>query len=210
MRAMFGFIPKDESFFDLFERAASNVNDGARALVEFLEKFDNLAERAKRIKDIEHAGDEITHETVERLNRTFVTPLDREDIHQLICRLDDVLDMIDTAVNRMVLYKIKEPTKDAVLLAHCLLHQTALIQESMPMLHSMKNLDQVQQKGRMIHTQENEADRIEQHALASLFETGVDPIEVIKWKDIYEELEAATDRCEDVANVIEGIILKNA
>lgn len=210
MRTMFSIMPKETVFFTLFEKAAANVHEGAKALLEFLEKFDNIEARAKRIKDIEHAGDEITHETIERLNKTFVTPLDREDIHELVCRLDDIVDLIDTAVNRMVLYKIKEPTKDAKLLAHCLVHQTALLCEAVSMLQDTKKHAEAQQKGRMIHTQENEADRIEQHALASLFETGQDAIEVIKWKDIYQELESATDRCEDVANVIEGIILKNA
>lgn len=207
---MFSLLPRDNEFFALFEKAAQNVHEAAKGLVDFLTKFDDIAERAKRIKDLEHAGDEITHETIERLNKTFVTPLDREDIHELVCRLDDVVDLTDTAVNRMMLYKIKAPTKDSQLLAECLLHQTALLVEAIPLLRETRRHAELQQKVRMIHTQENEADRIEQHALAALFEGGQDPIEVIKWKDIYQELESATDRCEDVANVIEGIILKNA
>ncbi len=207
---MFSLIPKNDVFFGLFEKAAANVHTAARALLELLERFDDVAERAKNIKDLEHAGDEITHQTIERLNKSFITPLDREDIHELVCRLDDVIDMIDTAVNRMILYRIKAPSKDSILLAQCLVHQTAVLGELMPMLRDMKHSDAILQKIRSIHTQENEADNIEQHALASLFETGLDPIEVIKWKDIYQELEMATDRAEDVANVIEGIILKNA
>ncbi len=207
---MLGLVPRDTVFFDLFEKAAANLNEGASALLEFLTRFDNLEERAKRIKDIEHAGDRITHETVERLNKTFITPLDREDIHALISRLDDILDMIDTAVNRMVLYKVRESTEDARALARCLVHATGLIKEMVAMLRSPKSVELILRKGMEIHTQENEADRIEQHALAALFDNGRDAAYIIKWKDIYEELEAATDRCEDVANIIEGIILKNA
>ncbi len=207
---MFGFLPKEESFFELFERAAQNVHTGSLQLLEFVEKFDDVGERAKRIKDIEHAGDQLTHETMNRLNRTFITPLDREDIHELVSRMDDILDLVDTAVSRMVLYKIAKPTEDSILLARCLRHATALLVDAMPLLRNMKNSQKILQQCVAIHTQENEGDRIEQHALASLFENGHDPADIIKWKDIYEDLEAATDRCEDVANVLEGIVLKNA
>lgn len=207
---MFSLLPKEPAFFDLFEKAAANVHEAARALQDLFEKYDDVSERAKRIKDIEHAGDEITHETIQRLNKTFITPIDREDIHELICHLDDVLDLINTAVNRMVLYKVEKPTEDARRLSECLVHATALLMETLPMLRKIKAPENVLQKCRLIHTQENEGDRIEQHALAALFENRLNPIEVIKWKDIYEELEAAIDRCEDVANVIEGIVLKNA
>ena len=122
---MFRLIPREESFFELFDGAAKNVHDGALAMLDFLERFNDSAERAKRMKDIEHAGDRITHDTIERLNRTFITPLDREDIHELVTRLDDILDLIDTSMNRMVLYKIERPTEDALLLARCLRHATA-------------------------------------------------------------------------------------
>jgi uncharacterized protein len=207
---MFRLIPREESFFPLFEGASKNVHEGALAMLEFLEKFTDPAERAKRMKDIEHQGDRITHDTIERLNRTFITPIDREDIHELVTRLDDILDLIDTSMNRMVLYKIEKPTEDAILLARCLRHATALIHEAMPLLRDMKNGPEILKRCVAIHAQENEADRIEQHALASLFDNQHEPIEIIKWKDIYADLETATDRCEDVANVLEGIVLKNA
>ena len=207
---MFNLLPREETFFEIFEQAAQNVHEGALALVELLEKFDNLVERAKHIKDIEHRGDQLTHDTMNRLNKTFITPLDREDIHELGCRLDDILDLIDTAVNRMVLYKIDKPTDDARELARCIQHATALIVEAMPMMRNMRNGPRILRQCANIHTQENEADRIEQHALASLFEGGHDPTYIIKWKDVYEDLEMATDKCEDVANVLEGIVLKNA
>lgn len=207
---MFSIIPKEMIFFDLFEEAAKNAHQGALALVDLLEDFRNVPEKVKKIKDIEHAGDKITHTTIEKLNQTFITPLDREDIHELICRIDDVIDLIDTAVARMHLYKIDKPTEDAKALGRVLVKATAIIIELLPKMRNLKLSSSLLQDCIAIHTQENEGDRIEQHALASLFENGHDPIYVIKWKDIYEELESATDRCEDVANVIEGIVLKNA
>ena len=207
---MFSLIPMEMIFFDLFEEAAKNAHLGALALLDLLEDFRNVPEKVKKIKDIEHAGDKITHTTIEKLNQTFITPIDREDIHRLISRIDDILDMIDTAVNRMYLYKIDKPTEDAKALAKVLVKATKIIIDLLPKMRNLKLSSSLLQDCIEIHTQENEGDRIEQHALASLFENGHDPIFVIKWKDIYEELESATDRCEDVANVIEGIVLKNA
>ena len=207
---MFSLIPKEMVFFDLFEEAAKNAHQGALALQDLLEDFRNVPDKVKKLKDIEHAGDKITHTTIEKLNQTFITPIDREDIHRLISRIDDILDMIDTAVNRMYLYKIDKPTDDAKALARVLVKATGIIITLLPKMRHLKLSSSLLQDCIEIHTQENEGDRIEQHALASLFENGHDPIYIIKWKDIYEELEAATDRCEDVANVIEGIVLKNA
>lgn len=207
---MFSLIPKEMVFFDLFEEAARNAHQGALALSDLLEDFRNVPEKVKKIKDIEHAGDKITHTTIEKLNQTFITPLDREDIHELICRIDDIIDLIDTAVARMNLYKIDRPTEDAKALAKVLVKATQIIVDLLPKMRNLKLSSSLLQDCIAIHTQENEGDRIEQHALAALFEGGQDPIYIIKWKDIYEELESATDRCEDVANVIEGIVLKNA
>ena len=206
---MFNLIPKEAAFFDLFEKAAANAHAGTLSLVEFLERFDDLPERARRIKELEHVGDELTHETIDRLNKTFITPIDREDIHELVGRVDDILDLIDTAADRICLFKIERPIDEAKELARCLVRQTELLREMMPYLRNMKNADAVRQKVREVHRLESEADRIEHKALAALFETSPDPMNVIKWKNIIEILEAATDRCEDVANVIEGIVLKN-
>lgn len=204
------FIPREESFFDDFERAARNAHEGACELLEFLEKHDNLLERAKRIKDIEHAGDRITHEALDRMNRTFITPIDREDMHELVVRLDDIIDLIDTAVNRMVAYKVSKPPPSAIELARCLKHSTQLIVEAMPLLRDMKNARALAEKTIAIQTQENEADRAMHEGLARLFETTEDARDIIKWKDILEEIESSTDRCEDVANVLDSIVLKNA
>jgi predicted phosphate transport protein (TIGR00153 family) len=209
---MFNLLPKEEIFFDLFERSAANVHKGVAKLLDLMENYRDVPARAQEIKDIEHEGDRLTHEMIERVNRTFITPLEREDIHELACRLDDILDLVDTAVNRMMLYKFKEPTGDAVALARCLEKATGIICDAVPKLRQLDNRRNVEALLKCcvdVHTQENEGDRIEQHALASLFENGHDPIFVIKWKDIYQDLEAATDRCEDVANVIEAIVLKH-
>jgi len=207
---MFNIIPRETVFFDLFEKAAGNAHACTQSLVEFLERFDQLGERARKVKDLEHVGDELTHETIERLNKTFITPIDREDIHELVCRVDDVLDLIDTAVDRIVLFKIEQPIQPSKDLAQCLVRATALIRDMMPLLRNMKDADVVRQKVREVHRLESEADRIERTALASLFEHGENPTFIIKWMSVIETLETATDRCEDVANVIEGIVLKNA
>jgi uncharacterized protein len=207
---MFRIVPQEMAFFDLFEKAVAIAQEGARELHELLVAWDDVPERAKRVKDIEHRGDEVTHEIFDRLNRTFITPLDREDIHELASKLDDIVDLIDTAVSRLMLYKIEKPREEARQLADCLVHATRILGEMMPAMRNMKNADMIRQLCRDVHTQENEGDRIEQHALASLFDGGHDPLYVMKWKNIIEELESATDRCEDVANAIEGIVLKNA
>ncbi|HZE97541.1 MAG TPA: DUF47 domain-containing protein [Planctomycetota bacterium] len=207
---MFSLVPKEMVFFDLFEEAGRNAHQGALALADLFDRFENVAEKVKKIKDIEHAGDKITHATIEKLNQTFITPIDREDIHELISRIDDVIDLIDTAAARVYLYKIDKPTEDAKALAQVLVNATKIITELLPKMRNLKLTSSLLQQCIEIHTQENEGDRIEQHALASLFENGQDPIYIIKWKDIYQDLESSTDRCEDVANVVESIVLKNA
>lgn len=210
---MFRFFPREQVFFDLFERSARNVHRGSLKLGQIMKKFGDLPALAREMKDIEHEGDRITHELIERMNRTFITPLDREDIHILAGRLDDVLDLMDGAIHRMLLYKFAEPTQDAAALAACLERATALLEEAVPRLRKLSSRKEVEALLKCcvdINTQENEGDRIHQHGLAALFENGRDPIYVIKWKDVYQDLEAATDRCEDVANVMEAIVLKNA
>lgn len=210
---MFRFFPREQVFFELFEKSARNVHQGALKLKGIMDSFGDLPVLAREMKDIEHEGDRITHELIERMNRTFITPLDREDIHVLAGRLDDVLDLMDGAVHRMLLYMFGEPTEDAVALAACLERATALLEEAVPRLRRLSSRREVEALLRCcvdINTQENEGDRIHQHGLAALFENGRDPIYIIKWKDVYHDLEAATDCCEDVANAMEAIVLKNA
>jgi len=206
---VFNLIPKEEAFFDLFEKAVENAHQCTLALQEFLERYDELERRMRHIKELEHIGDELTHETIDRLNKTFITPIDREDIHDLVCRVDDILDRIDTAVDRICLFKLDKPMEESKQLARCLVRSTALIKEMMPYLRDMKGATEVRQRVREVHRPESEADTIERQALVRLFENNPDPIHVIKWKNIIEVLESATDKCEDVANVIEGIVLKN-
>jgi hypothetical protein len=207
---LFSLLPKDDVFFDLFEKAALNSHQCALALVELFEKFDNLEARARRVKEFEHIGDELTHEVIDRLNSSFITPLDREDIHEFVCRLDDIVDRIDTAVDRVCLFKFDRPMEEARQLARCLERSTALIGEMIPLLRNMRSPEEVRVRVREVHRLESEADGIERQALVRLFENNPDPIHVIKWKNIIEVLESATDKCEDVSNVIEGIVLKNA
>jgi predicted phosphate transport protein (TIGR00153 family) len=206
---MFRIIPREEVFFDLFDQAATNVHTGAQALREMLERFDDLVGRSRRIKELEHAGDQLTHQAIERLNRSFITPIDREDIHELACRLDDVLDLSDTAADRITLCKFECVLPEALELARTIERQTALILEMMPLLRDTKDANLVRLKVLEVHRLESEADQIERRAIASLFESA-DPMHVIKWQHVIATLELATDRCEDVSNVIEGIVLKNA
>src|SRR5689334_467746 len=136
---MFNLIPKDDVFFGLFESAAANAHECTQALVELLDRFDDIPGRTRRIRELEHTGDELTHETIERLNQTFITPLDREDIHELVCRVDDIVDLVDTVVDRIGLFKIDVPMQEAKELAACLVRATALIREIMPHLRNMKD-----------------------------------------------------------------------
>ncbi|MCG3135128.1 MAG: hypothetical protein HMLKMBBP_02634 [Planctomycetes bacterium] len=211
---MFGLIPKEESFFELFERSARNCDEAAKAFQGLLDAWGDgeaaREERVRKIKDLEHVGDQVTHETIERLNRMFITPIDREDIHELVCRLDDIVDLIDTAAHRMLLYRVSGPTEDCRKMTAALCHSTAVIAEAMPLMRDMKNAKTLRERVVAIHTQENAADQVLSHALAALFSQETDAREILKWKDLYQEIESATDRCEDVANVLDAIVMKNA
>ena len=207
---MVRLLPQDEGFFDLFERAADNLKEAGRLLELFLNDFTDVANKAKQINNVEHAGDHLTREAIEKLNRTFLAPFDREEIHELVCKMDDVLDHLDEAVNRMVLYRVTAPTDDAKALGKVLRISTDLIHELMPLLRNLKQPQVLLNKCLQIQQQESEGDRIEQHGLAALFDTKQDAIEVIKWKDIYGDLEKATDACSDVANVVESIVIRHS
>jgi hypothetical protein len=206
---MFGsIIGKDKAFYELFEKAASNNADAANLLYDFLCRFPaTIQEDVKKMKDLEHKGDLITHETIEMLNKTFVTPIDREDIYHLITRMDDIVDLMDGATSRLALYKIKTITPEAIAFADVLKKATEILKHSVHDLRNIKNHRELISHCVQIHTYENEGDQLMHKAMANLFETN-DAINVIKWKGIYQELETATDRCEDVANIIEGIALK--
>ena len=204
------FLPRDEKFYDLFESGVKKVLEGAVQLDELIEDFNEVALKAKRIKDTEHDGDVITHHTIEMLNRTFITPLDREDIHDLITSLDDVLDYIEACAERVSLFKLAKTTYEARLLVGILVKAVRQIEQAVFKLRRLKGADSIMNNCIEINRLENEGDYVVRTAVAKLFDSETNPLEVIKWKEVYETLENAIDRCEDVANVMEGIVLKNA
>jgi predicted phosphate transport protein (TIGR00153 family) len=204
---MFRLIPREEKFFDLFKDAAQNALAGAKALKEMLDHYDNPQESWKKLKDLEHEGDRLTHQTIRMLNQTFITPIDGEDIHALSTALDNVMDAIEAAASRMVLYKINKIPADAKELSAVIVSST---EQMVLAISRMPKLEDIDSYCIEINRLENTADDIYRKAIASLFEGERPALEVIKWLDIYEILESTTDRCEDVANILEGIGLKNA
>lgn len=202
-------FPKEVDFFEIFDRASLNLTKAATLLVSLMENFDNIEARAKEIYEVEQEGDILTHEVMKKLNKTFLTPIDREDIYALASRLDDVLDLIWGAVDRLSIFKIKESTPDAIKISKDLLTTTEVMHKAIHKLKE-KNYSHVQEYCIEINRLENRIDRDFRDALAKLFEEVKDPILIIKWKEIYEHLENCADKCEDVANIIEAIVLKHA
>ncbi len=205
---MFNFLPKEVRFYDYFEQQSQNILKAAALLNDLVRNFSDARAKTHLIKEVEHAGDQITHEIVRKLNTTFITPIDREDIHALATRLDDVLDYIEAAAERLVVYRIKEPTSACRAMAEVIVKTTEAMDRA---IKCLRNMDPgFHEHAVEVNRLENTADNLLRESLAALFEEQGDPIEVIKWKEIYETMEIVTDRCEDVANVIEGIILKMA
>jgi predicted phosphate transport protein (TIGR00153 family) len=204
---LFGLIPREEAFFELFKKAAHNMIEGSRLLKEMMENFHSPVEQAKRIKDVEHIGDGITHDIAMRLNQTFITPIDREDIHDLASALDDILDVTEAIADRFVLYKVAKPTDMAIKLANILYQASVAVGDAVDRLGMAHPA--VTECGVQVNSLENEADRVSRDAISALFEKEHDPMVVIKLKEIYEGFEAGTDRCEDVANILERIALKH-
>jgi predicted phosphate transport protein (TIGR00153 family) len=199
--------PRDREFFDLFEQAGVNILRAAALLEEMLRDFPERNELARDILICEQEGDRITHDIIQRLNQTYVTPLDREDIHELAAALDDVVDYTEEVADYLGLYKIEAPMTQAQELA-TVLHQSARqIAEAMPRLRGFKDLSHYTVE---INRLENDGDRITREAIASLFDNGIDPMVVIRWKDIFERLEEAIDATEHVANILEGVVIKNS
>ncbi len=200
-------IPREERFFDMFVEDAANVLSAAQHLEEMLRTYDNVDHRAKELFAMEHHGDEISHNIGRRLNQTFVTPFDREDIVGLISGLDDVLDLIEEVADTFILYQVDEPTPASLKQAHIIVKQTEAIHEALKRLGSF---DGLQQYWTEINRLENEGDRITRAAVAGLFSEKTRATDIIKWKDIYGLLEATIDKCEDVADIIEKIVVKHA
>jgi predicted phosphate transport protein (TIGR00153 family) len=200
-------IPREERFYDLFVEDAANVLAAARQLETMLRSYDDLENRAEALRAAEHKGDEISHDIGRRLESTFVTPFDREDIHDLISALDDVLDLIEEVSDTFILYHIDAPTPAAIEQATIVVRQCELIHEALSHLRGFRDLERYWIE---IHRLENEGDLVSRHAVSELFQDGADPIQVIKWRKIYNTLEETIDKGEDVANIIERITIKNA
>jgi len=207
---MFTVRAKKNEFFGMFDISALNVHEGAKALLDLLEHYEDVPNKVRKLKNIEHAGDEHTHRLLEKLAKMFITPLDREDIQRIATRLDDVLDSMEAAASRMMLYNIQKTTDDAKALGHVLVKATGLLVQAFGLLPDIKHPAGLLSTCVEVHTQENEGDRLNHHALAKLFEGETDTRDIIKWKDIYQILEGATDQCEDVADVLHTIVLKHA
>ena len=207
----FNLMPRGDKFFDLFEVSSKNMVKAAQSLKELICGWDCIDQKLEEMDKIEHQGDTITHEIMFQLNRSFITPFDREDIGLLAHSLDDVTDLIQATADTMVLYKVKEPGKRARELADILVQITTEVENVMPSLrHHNANLEKILNSCVEINRLENVADKIYRTALKELFEDSTDIADIIKWREIYEHMESATDMCEDVANVLEGVALKHA
>jgi predicted phosphate transport protein (TIGR00153 family) len=203
---MVRLVPKDHSFFQMFTAMSDNLIAGARVLVELFTNYTDIEVKIEEIRRIEHIGDDLTHDVLTKLNQTFITPLDREDIHQLASKLDDVLDFINAATARIVMYRITNPPAAAGELANIILMQSEELRKAMSLIQKNGN---ILAHCVEINRLENEADAVAQQAIAKLFEREKDPINLIKVKELLEFLERATDKAEDVADVLETVVLKN-
>ena len=199
-------VPQEKEYFHLFSEFADNLDQAARLLVDLMNDFADVRSKARRMLELEHVGDKIVHDIVRRLNKTFVTPLDREDIYDLAATLDEVLDSIEAAADMMLLYGVETPTRQAVEQAAVIARQTAVLKTAIDGLEKRKGLNDHWIE---VHRLENDGDRLYRDAVAELFDGDMTCTDIIKWKDIYSTLEQAIDDCEHVANIIETIMLKN-
>ena len=201
------FAPADREFFALFEEAGTNTVRAADLLDQLLRGWPDNKELGREILICEQEGDRITHDLIRKLNNTFVTPIDREDILVLASGLDDIVDFTEEAADYLSLYKIEAPMEQAQRLSHVLLQSTRQIAEAIPRLRGFRDINHYVVE---INRLENDGDRITREAIASLFDGGIDPMVVIRWKDIFERLEAAIDACERVSHILESVVIKNA
>jgi len=199
-------VPQEREYFRLFSDFATTLDEAAQLLTAMLADYGTLKSAARRMVEYEHVGDKIVHDIVNRLNKSFITPLDREDIYDLASTLDEILDSIDATVDLMLLYRIEQPTTHVVEQAAVLAEQTALVRQAIDGLEKRKGLDKYWIE---LNRLENDGDRLHRDAVAELFDGEMKCTDIIKWKDIYTTLEAAIDQCEDVANILETIVLKN-
>lgn len=205
---MFGLIPKEEKFFPMFHEMTRNIVAGAVALKELLDNFSNPLASQRVIKEIEHKGDLQTHEIIRKLNESFITPFDREDIYALASALDDIIDVIDGLAQHIIIYHIDKITPEAKALGFIILKSCQTVEKAVSMLDNKTKF--ISDYCVEINSLEGEADRVRADAISRLFDEEKDPIYLIKWKEIYESLELITDKCEDAANILESVVVKNA
>ncbi len=204
------FMPKEQKFFDLFEESAKNIIKSARALKEMLDTWQFIDSRVAEITELEHEGDSITHQVISLLHRTFVTPFDREDIALLAHTMDDIIDFVHATADSMFIYKITAPTQRAKELADIIVQAAVEVEKAVHGLRHKSEFKQILERCVEINRLENMADRVYRAAIGEIFENTSDITQIIKWREIYEHMETATDRAEDVADVLEGVALKNA
>ncbi len=207
---MFGRSKTDALFFEAFAQHAQLTLDAAKLVSSLFSELDNAKEIARAIAEVEHNGDQITHETIRRLHETWITPFDRADIHSLISRMDDVLDLAEAVSERVILFEIENARPGAKEISEVLISCCELIVRAVKLLPTMNRSAELLELCVEIGKRENEADALYRKAIAELYRKGNDPLEVMKWRDIFDSLETATDRCADVANVIEGVVLEYA
>jgi len=203
-------MPRTDDFFDDFEKLAATTVEGTRLLKAMLDDFTDVPRKVQGIKDVEHRGDDITHRSFERLHKQFITPFDRPEIHRLLSRIDDVLDLTDAAAERLGLYEITTVLPDARELAGVLVAAAETMQQAVRGLRDVKNPKRVLEACKAVNVCENQGDTLIRRAIADLFKSGLDPLTVMKWKEILDLIEDGIDRAEDVANVIEGVVLEHA
>jgi len=205
---MFGLIPKEEKFFVLFKDMTVTIIEGAILLKDMMDNFEDPTGSQKKIKDVEHKCDQLTHDIIKMLNKSFITPFDREDIYALSGALDDIMDLIDASAQRFVMYNVDKPTSEAKELAFIILKSCQTIDKAVGILGG--KMEPIAEYCMEVNALENEADRVCREAISRLFDEEKDAIKLIKWKEIYETLERATDKCEDAANILESVVVKNA
>ena len=211
MRLLPSLLSREERFFGLLRSSANNLDEAAQLLVDLMEDYQDVPAKVAEIKRLEEVGDNIIHDIMRNLHRTFVTPLDREDIAALGERLDDVVDSIEEAARNLLEFRIEKPTEKAVELARIIGQAAKVLHQALNKLHFRgSKLRDILRDSVEVNRLENEADQIFSRAMGELFSNGISPIEVLKWREIYGNLEQATDHCEDAANVLEGVVLKNA
>ena len=203
-------IPKEEKFFDLFYELAIKIEEGGELFLDMVEHYEYSEQKIAKLKELEQEADVITHRTYEKMHKTFLTPIDREDIYALVNKMDSILDMIEASAARMSLYKVKVPAKEIIDQAKILNKAIKKVKYIVHAMKNMKNAKMILDACVEINTLENEGDIVMRMTMTRLFEQEKDPIELIKWKEIFERIEEAIDVCEDVANVVEGIVLKYA